>query len=107
MLKCATPLACMLLVGCAGIRYSQDQKTFVAHGESFHVLFLKIPGDELELAKSRVPPGATEHTVFAYPCDWTSFWGVINRVLPGLHVAIISGTAPGRGRPAIPPNGGP
>lgn len=37
MRKYAPPLMCLLVAGCAGIRYTEDQKTFVAHGESFHV----------------------------------------------------------------------
>jgi hypothetical protein len=79
------------LVGCSGIRQTGD--TFVTHGESFHLFGLMIPGDELELAKGEVPAGATQVTVVAAPADWSSVTGVINRILPWFHTALISGNA--------------
>lgn len=78
-----------LLSGCAGVRHSGD--LFVAHGESFHVLGLKIPADELELARGKTPPNATETTVYARASDWTSVTGILNNIWPGFHAAFISG----------------
>ena len=76
----------MGMTGCSGI--TQNGKVFAAHGESFNLFGLQIPGDPMKLAQEQVPANAEVNTVAAMPDDTTSVLGILNRIMGWGYVAI-------------------
>jgi hypothetical protein len=68
----------LLASSCSGLRTTGNTST--AHAESFNLFGLAIPGDDHEAAMNHVPAGATVHTVYSSPRDWTSVVGVLNSI---------------------------
>ena len=89
-MKKALPLlgGLLLAAGCSGIRTSGD--AFTVHADSLNLIGFQIPSDDYERAKALVPAGAEVNTVTSTPSDWTSFLGVLNRIL-GASVTEMSG----------------
>ena len=76
------------LASCAGTRTTGDR--FTTHAEAFNLFGLQIPGDDQAAAWANVPEGAEITTVRSTPSDWTSVFGVLNRIF-GVTVTEISG----------------
>jgi hypothetical protein len=69
----------VLAGSCAGVRQNGGQVT--SHAESFNLLGLQIPGRDYERAFDALPAGAEIQSVRSNPSDWTSLFGVLNRIL--------------------------
>ncbi|MGR5095990.1 hypothetical protein ACPV5O_18415 [Vibrio maritimus] len=76
------------IVGCAGIK--QTDKVYSAHAESFNILGLQVPGKSHERAMALVPENGSVDSVIANENDWTSIYGVINRLF-GVEYIQVSG----------------
>lgn len=77
--------------GCKGIRTTDEG--FVAHGVAFRPLGLvAIPEDDMAVAFSQVPQGATVTDVYAPPTDWTSITGILHNIFVWVDVSTVSGT---------------
>jgi hypothetical protein len=76
------------LTSCVGTRTTGDN--FTVHAETFNLLGFQIPGDDQEAAWELVPEGATITSVQSSPSDWTSFFGVLSRII-GVSATQISG----------------
>ena len=77
------------LTSCVGTRTTDDQ--FTTHAEAFNIFGFQIPEDDHAAAWAEVPEGATIETVRSTPSDWTSIYGILNRIL-GVTTTEISGT---------------
>ena len=86
----ALAVSFFLFGACSGIQTGDD--TFVTHAESFVILGMEFPGDDLTTAEGLVPDGAKIETVNSPMADdWTSLQGILNNIL-GVHMTQISGT---------------
>lgn len=85
----AALLGGLMLTGCSGMRDGGD--TFTAHGESFRIIGISIPHDDMTAASEQVPEGATITNVNSTSADWTSLWGFFGNLF-GYHYTAIGGT---------------
>lgn len=88
-LMAAALLGGLMLTGCAGMRDGGD--TFTAHAESFRIIGISIPHDDMTAASNQVPEGATITSVSSTAADWTSIWGFFGNLM-GFHSTHIGGT---------------
>ncbi len=65
--------------GCAELH--QRGGRFTATAVSANIFFLQIPGNPMELANEKVPPGAEVTNVNGSPNELTSVPGVLSRIL--------------------------
>ena len=87
-------LACSVLfcaMSCAGTRSTETHYT--THAEAFNFLSIPLFGNDYGRAWSKVPEGATVHSVTSTPRDWTSLGGLINRLF-GISSTQISWSDP-------------
>lgn len=89
MKKLILLVALAATASCSGMRQNGD--SFTAHGESFNLFGLQIPGNDYDAAWSEVPEGGTIVTIASTPADMHSVLGVLNRIL-GFSQTQISGT---------------
>ena len=83
-------LASSLVVGCSGIRTTEE--TFMSHAENLNFLFMQIPGgDTQERAMELIPPGGEITTMISTPTDTGSAVGFFSRLI-GIDVTTINGT---------------
>ena len=71
--------ALLLLASCAGTRSTGGHYT--THAEAFNLLSIPFFGNDYTRAWSKVPEGATVHSVTTTPRDWTSLRGILSPVL--------------------------
>lgn len=91
-LVAASAALLLATAGCSGMRQTENGH-FTVHAESFRIFGIAIPGDDQAAAEKLVMdkfPGATVHTQYSTPADWTSFWGVLGNII-GFHGTSISG----------------
>lgn len=74
-------LACsvlLCLVSCAGTRSTGTHHT--THAEALNFLSIPLFGNDFSRAWSKVPEGATVHSVTSTARDWTSLSGFLTRL---------------------------
>ncbi|MCA8957637.1 MAG: hypothetical protein KDC87_16295, partial [Planctomycetes bacterium] len=75
--KLSLALAAFALVGtsCVGVR--SDGNRHSVHAEAFNIFGFTVPADDQATAWAKVPAGATIHTAYSSPADWTSVVGAL------------------------------
>ncbi len=84
-------LLSLAMAGCAELHQRDDR--FIATGVSANILFIQLPGNPMEMANAKVPPGAEVTNINGSPNEINSVPGFLSRLI-GFGWAQIGGKVP-------------